>query len=222
MRKKYEAVLFDLDGTILDSFDLHSKVYYCMFQEKGYPTTMEQVRKHIGNTMECVLDGCGIPKEAQPEIVQEVDNYYINCEEDLMENLVLEEQVIDVIEFLKREGIKTGIVTNSKHALLMEIIRINKAEAYFDLLDGARADSLNKKVRCAGSIRKLGVTPNTVLYVGDTGHDIDLARECGMDICIVWHHFGWEKDYDMLVKEGRPDYVVDELKEILLIVTGAM
>ena len=208
---KYEAILFDWDGTLVDSFAFHSTVTHRFLLSRGFSVTIEQVEKHIGNTMDCVLDGCGVPKEMQPEVVNAFDHYYINDAGGLLRATVIDESVAPLLYGLRRAGRKTGVVTNSKHALVKELIRLNRMEACFDAVSGANADSLNKEIRCADVIRGLGASPARTLYVGDTRYDIMLAKKCGMDSCIVRHEIGWESDYAALEEEFRPTFVVDTL-----------
>lgn len=208
MTRPYNAVLFDLDGTLLDSFQFHSEVTYRYLISKGYNPTKQQVSSHIGNTLECVLSGCDVPSLEQASLVQQFDAFYIHQSEDLLQKLKLEPQAVLLVRALKEAGIKTGIVTNSKHALVEEILRQNGLLPYFDILSGATEHSLNKESRCHDVLRELCVLPEKTLYVGDTRYDIMLARQCGMDVCILDHKIGWESDYEQLAQEFAPDYVV--------------
>ena len=213
-RNKYEAILFDWDGTLVDSFGFHCAVTRGFLMSRGFGVTKEQVAQNIGNTMECVLDGCGVPKGMQPEIVKAFDDYYICDADGLLKEVRINEDVLSLLGSLRRAGRKTGVVTNSKHALLRALIRLNRMEAYFDSVSGAEADSLNKETRCSDVIRGLGASPDRTLYVGDTRYDIMLAKKCGMDSCIVCHRIGWEKDYAALAEKYRPTYVVNTLRDV--------
>lgn len=218
MQKKYEAVLFDLDGTLVDSFAFHSEVTYRFLTNQGFQVDREQVKRNIGNTIEHVLNGCHIPRECQPGIIREFDAYYVTHAADLLERVVFEPSGLKLVKRLKNAGIKTGIVTNSKQALVEEIIRRNHAEALFDIASGAETDSINKESRCKDVLTALRAAADRTLYVGDTKYDVRLAGKCGMDVCILCHEFGWEKDYAALREMYHPEYMADSLAKIVELV----
>lgn len=213
MKKKYEAVLFDLDGTLVDSFAFHSEATYRFLTSKGFQVSRKQVRRNIGNTIEYVLRGCLVPEIFWNEIIREFDNYYVVHAEALLDQVFFEPGGLEVLNQLKKAKIRTGIVTNSKQALTEEIISRNHAGALFDIVSGAEEDSLNKESRCQKVLTDLGVSADRTLYVGDTGYDVRLARKCGMDICILSHKIGWEKDYSTFRTAYQPDYMAGSLME---------
>ncbi len=213
-QNKYDAILFDWDGTLADSFDFHCEVTRRFLKSRGFEATREQVAKNIGNTMECVLDGCGVPKEMQPEIVNAFDRYYLNDAGSMLKEIGIARGAVSLLSGLRRAGKKTGVVTNSKHALIKELVRLNHTEECLDVINGAHADSLNKETRCLDVIGGLGVLPARTLYVGDTRYDIMLAQKCGMDSCIVKHEIGWEKYYAVLAEELHPTYTAVSLSGV--------
>ncbi|MEG1524690.1 MAG: HAD-IA family hydrolase [Clostridia bacterium] len=216
--KKYRGVLFDLDGTLVDSFDFHSQIICQYLLRLGYRVDIRQVSMNIGNTMTCVLDGCGVAQKEQPTIVCEIDDFYLHS--DQLRHLALVPGARELLAELKRCAVKTGILSNSKQALVEMIVRQNQAEKLFDLIDGATAQALNKETRCALAMRELGLRADQVLYVGDTRHDIRLARSFGMDVCIINGPIGWEEDYGNLIETQHPEYVVKHIGSVWEAVGG--
>jgi len=218
--KRYDAVLFDLDGTLVDSFAFHSKVIQGFLKTRGYCPPLEQIEKNIGNTIKSVLDGCGVPAAAQQPLIQGLDEYYINSAKDLIGGIHLEKGARELLQRMKEQNIKAGVLTNSKHVLAEMIIRKNGVQQFFVVVDGATDRSLDKQTRCPKILVKLSVAANRCLYVGDTRYDMELARECGMDVCIIRSRIGWEADYDAFIRTHAPEYVATGFEDVAEIILG--
>lgn len=214
--KPYRAVLFDMDGTLIDSFRFHAQVICDCLCGYGYDVDVREVESRIGNTMACVLDGCNVPRQEQPSIINGIDKYYLTSPG--LAEIRFAAGTIQVLKEMKDNGVKTGILSNSKQVLVEAIVWQNHAERLFGNLFGATSDSINKEERCRQAISAMGVSGQDILYVGDTINDVRLARNFGFDSCIIRNKIGWEPDYDSMISEMNPEYVIHEiamLREIL-------
>lgn len=207
--KPYRAVLFDMDGTLIDSFRFHAQVIYSCLRGYGYAVELRQVEKNIGNTITCVLDGCGVPRGEQQTIIDGLDDFYLTSAGT--GDIQFIPGVACLLAELKKNGVQTGILSNSKQALVDAIVSRNGASGLVDHVFGATSDTIDKEQRCRLAFHKMGLSARDVLYVGDTVHDVRLARNAGMDICILRSPIGWELDYERLISSSRPDFVCDSI-----------
>ena len=207
--KPYRAVLFDMDGTLIDSFRFHAQVICDCLRHHGYPVELLQVEQNIGNTITCVLDGCGVPCAEQQSIIDGLDERYLAFIGT--SDISFVPGAAALFTELKRNCIQTGILSNSKQVLVEAIVKMNGSVDLIDHVYGATGDSIDKEERCDQAFLNMGVHARDVLYIGDTVHDVRLARKTGMDICILRSHIGWEPDYDRLISSARPEYVCDDI-----------
>ena len=178
-----EAVIFDLDGTLLYTLeDLKNSTNFAL-REFGYPErTLEEVRQFVGNGVRKLIERA-VPDGTDTGITEEVlrvfkENYgqnMYNCTKpyNSIEKLLLE---------LKQNGLKTAVVSNKFDLAVKELCK-----KYFgDLIDVAigQRDDVPKKPAPDGvltAIEELGVKRENCIYVGDSDVDIYTAKNAGIE-----------------------------------------
>ena len=213
----YKYIFFDLDGTLTDSKE---GIFNCLryaFETLGDPVPEEAVlRKFIGPPLQDGFQEYYGFSEAQAD---EAVLYY----RERFRNVgIFENGVYDGIEEMlkaaKQSGKKLALAT-SKPQHFAEIIMNHYGLAqYIDVLVGSRGDGQTK----ADVIRQVFVeagldetTKKQAIMVGDRLHDIEGAKECGIDSLGV--RFGYAKENEL--ENAGADYIVatpQELKEFIL------
>ncbi len=197
----YKTVIFDLDGTLLDTLeDLTDSVNYAL-TVMGYPLrTIDEIRKFVGNGVEKLM------KRAVPEgtTQHEFDRcfslfkeYYNQHSQDKTKPY---DGVISLMRRLKEKGIKMAIVSNKLHEAVLDLRDI----FFDDVIEVAIGDmpELKRKPEpdsCFKALEMLGSSVEEAVYVGDSEVDIATARNAGLPcIAVLWGF----RDREFLISKG--------------------
>ncbi len=211
----YSTVIFDLDGTLLDTLDDLANAVNAALIECGLPVrTREEVRSFVGNGIVKLMERA--TGEASPALFARALAYFkeyygAHCEE----NTKPYEGICELLQECKARGIKTAVVSNKADFAVQRLVH-----TYFDgLLLAAVGENEEGGVRKKPApdslfavMERLGATPTETVYVGDSEVDIQTAQNAGVDcISVTWG----VKDREFLLKNGGTR-LVDAPKEVLV------
>lgn len=197
----YKAVIFDLDGTLLDTLgDLHAAVNHAL-RAFGFPErSLEEVRRFIGNGVVKLMQRStpeNTDEETDRKCLEAFREYYLVHMRDMT---VPYEGVIHLIENLREKGIRTAVVSNKLHQAVAEL-----CEDYFPgLIDHAIGVSDEKErkpspVNVFRAMEKMGVRADECIYVGDSEVDIQTSHNAGVKcIGVTWGF----RDREELIEAG--------------------
>lgn len=207
-----KAVIFDLDGTLLDTLgDLASSVNFAL-RECGYPErTVDEVRSFIGNGV-IMLMRRSVPKgtnEADEKACfEKFRAYYLEHMEDTTAPY---DGVNELIEKLSARGIKTAVVSNKLDAGVKGL-----CEKYFPGLTcafGVNNESERKPApaNVFKALSKLKVEKSEALYVGDSEVDVQTAQNAGLEMAgVTWGY----RSRETLVSSGA-NHIVEKPEKLL-------
>lgn len=182
---KYRAILFDLDGTLLNTLeDLRDALNYALAGH-GYPTrTLEEVRRFVGNGMAKLIER-SVPVGAETAPVLETFLPYYQAHS--MDKTRPYDGVGTLLDSLKGRGAAMAIVTNKAHAAAVPLC--GRFFPQVDTVVGAREGVPTKPqsdmIRLA--MTELGASAEETVYVGDSEVDLATARNAGLDyVCVTW------------------------------------
>ena len=184
---KDTAILFDLDGTLLDTLEDLADATNHIMEQFGFPKrTIEEVRRFVGNGAKRLIVQA-IPEDASPEIAEEAfqafQHYYrANCQHRTRPY----EGIPEVLEQLKNEGYPMAIVSNKPDAAVQPL-----RDLYFPGLyaQGEQPGCPRKPApdMVFRAAKALGVAPEHCIYVGDSEVDVITAKNAGMKcISVLW------------------------------------
>ena len=208
-----DAILFDLDGTILDTLeDLRDAVNYAI-SEFGYnKISKEDVRKNIGNGILMLIKRCvNFNLENIDVMHQKFKEYYFkNCNVHTKPY----PYIYELLDYIKGKNIKMGVVTNKVYTAAKELID-SHFDGYFDLVLGDQMNiGLNRKPDpniIYYAMNKLGAkNKNKVLYIGDS--DVDIETVANANILGAFVSYGY-RDKELLLEKS--DKVFDDIKALL-------
>jgi len=208
------GVLFDLDGTLVDSIDL---IVACF--DHTYHT-------HLGATLsrEAIVATIGRPliealEDAAPGRASELFATYAAYNE-AHHDLLLRPypRAIDAARALHTRGLPLGIVTSKRRAGLWRALRLYELEPLFPVLVALEDTERHKPAPdplLAGA-RRLGLPPSHVLYVGDSVYDVRAARAAGMPVAAALWGAGTADELRALA----PDLLLTAPDELLAVGVG--
>lgn len=207
------TVIFDLDGTLLNTIeDLADGVNHAL-EEYGYPSrSIEEVTAFVGNGIMNLIDLSMPGGKNNPdfyEVFGEFKSYY---SEHCMEKTRPYDGITELLKELSARRIKTAIVSNKNDAAVKRL-----ADKYFSgYINLAVGERENVKRKPAPDVifevlNEVGSAVDECIYVGDSDVDIRTAQNAEMDCVIVDWGF---RNRDFLVKNGA-NVIISEPKELI-------
>lgn len=205
-----KAVLFDLDGTLLDTNELIYNSFDKTFKDKlGMELKREEIVDFFGRPL-----GDPFKKHAKEEDVADLVAYYREYNEAIHDTMCFAfDGVKELLTSLKDKKIKMGIVTSKRAELAIRGMKIAGIYDFMDIIITPESTELHKPNPdpALKACSELGIEPNEAIMVGDSHYDIYCGKSAGCKTCAVSYTFiGMDK-----LKESEPDYFIDKPIDIL-------
>ena len=214
--KKYDTIIFDFDGTLLDTLkDLMISVNFVLDKYDFPFRNIDEIRRFVGNGVARLIElaipeGLNNPKYEEC-LVDFRDHYSVN----MQNNTDSYEGINEILEQLSKEGYKIGVASNKFDEALKELNKVYFGE-YIKVAIG-QSEKIRKKPApdiVFKVLEELGSTVDKAIYVGDSEVDVKTAKNSGL-ICVgvTWGF----RDKEVLEREGA-DYIIDRPKQLLKII----
>lgn len=212
-----KAVLFDLDGTLADTLADLAAAANSALEKCGYPAREpEEYRMLIGDGLRNMLKRA-LPEGADNREVDRMLPYYFErYDEYYADKTALYGGVGELLKELKAGGIKLGVVTNKTHDMANKLVEA-LCPGVFGIVLGQREGVPIKPdpAQLFAGMERLGAGKENCAFVGDSGVDINTAKNAGvLSVGVTWGYRSREE-----LEGCGADFVVDEAEEILKIVT---
>lgn len=183
----YQTILFDMDGTVLDTlYDLWSSTNVVL-REMGYPErTMDEIRSYVGNGARNQLrralpEGSG--EETVDEALARYQPYYAaHCREHTKPY----DGVLEMLRSLGASGRKLAVVSNKPD----KAVKLLSEEHFGTLIPVAIGETPQRRRKPApdtveSALEALGATKDGTVYVGDSEVDVETAKNAGLPLIAV-------------------------------------
>lgn len=212
-------ILFDLDGTLIDSLGAISFHLNKVLVKHGCDQIpIERVRALIGNSSRYLVDhalaetGCEkMSQEEREDVLQEYNcSYYL----DPVIKTVVYPGIANLLIKLKDKGHLLGILSNKPDEIVKNIVREIFGDIYFDVVRGFLEDVPRKPdpASLLAMIKDMNVFPKNVIYIGDSEVDAELGKRAGVKTLLVSYGFRDKADLEKEEYDALFDSV-DELSD---------
>lgn len=203
-----QAVLFDWDGTLLDSADADSSAYLAMFRELGIPWGLNELAKHYSPNWHHVYRAAKIPRSKWDIADKLWAKHYVHHQPKLVSG------ARHVLAWVARRY-QLGLVTSGDR------VRVGRQLRYFRLtrLFATRVcagDTPQKKPHPAPlrlALKQMSLNPAACVYVGDSPHDLEMSERAGVRAIGVIGSFPTEAG----LRAAKPEFLLNSLKELLAV-----
>lgn len=209
---KYKLIIFDMDGTILDTLrDLADALNYAL-AESAYPLrTIEEVRRFIGNGVRKLVERgmpAGADEKAREKVYDDFNRYYrIHCSDHTRPY----EGIETLLSALRKAGCLTAVVSNKADYGVQQLCA-QFFDGLFDLAAGEREGIAKKPAPdlVNAVLRELKISREEAVYIGDSEVDLETAANAGMNcITVSWGFRG-----EAFLREHKAPLVVNSMEEL--------
>ena len=205
-----KAVLFDVDGTLLDTTEYIYQAFEYTLGEHGVRMTREEMKKHMGKLLREMYRIYA--PEHDSEMLAKTHHEY---QKDKGHLAIPFPRVEETLSELRGKKIKLAAVTNRYKASSHGTLRSSGLMKFFDVV--VTADEVkNAKPHpepFLKALTELNVSAHDALVVGDTKNDVEAAKSAGIKVIAV--SYGFE---GTAIEKTAPDYIVHDIKDIVPIV----
>jgi phosphoglycolate phosphatase len=200
MDSKIDTVIFDLDGTLLDTLgDLADSVNYALGKYDMPLKSIEQVKSYVGNGIRKLMIRSVPDGEDNPLFEDAFKTFREYYNEHCNDKTKPYDGILELISRLKDRGYSLAIVSNKVDSAVKSLCR-----RYFKDIEVAIGDREGMKIKPAPdsvflALGELGKTKENAVYVGDSDVDLETAKNSGLEcISVLWGF----RDREFLLDHG--------------------
>lgn len=208
MIKNIQTILFDLDGTLINTNELILESFNHTFNHFGLSFTRDELVKFNGPPLRETFQK--LDKDRAEDMIKVYREHNLNHHEAYVTPFP---NVIETIERLQERQINLGIVTTKMKHSVKKGLEVTGLTPYFQTVvtldDVVHAKPHPEPVLKA--MHELGGTRETTLMIGDNSHDINAGHHAGVKTAgVAWAQRGKE-----FLHELEPTYMLDDMTDIL-------
>ena len=212
----YQAVLFDLDGTLTDTLKDIADAMNRTLTKHGLPVwPVDDYRYMVGNGARMLAKRAVKGHEEQLDAV--FDDYMADYFQHKYDSTAPYPGIQDMLKNLEAKGMKLCVLSNKPHQDTLGVIRRYFPDVPFDIVQGQLPD-VPLKPDPTAALRiadRLSIPPERFLYLGDTAVDMECARRAGMaGIGVLW---GFRKEDEL--RQAGASFIISRPGELLSLIS---
>ncbi len=208
---KWDAILFDVDGTLIDSIPFIVECFQHAFTRQfGHPWEEADIMAGIGTPLESYFKTQWSAEEAHELMATYLEYNLAN----LHHGIGIFNHVPEMLERLRGFGLPIGIVTSKRLAALLPTLQDFDLASYFDLIITKEDTQLHKPnpEPLFEAMNRLGLSqPGRIIYVGDSIHDLECAVRAGCQPVMV----GWTRMPKNALQQAYPAIWIEHPNDLI-------
>ena len=216
---KYDLVIFDLDGTLMDTSKSITKTVNSAMEELGKKQySIDECVKFVGGGVSGLARNI-LGKEKYTDVTNEEMEKVIRKYYDIYFDYGVEpyEGIPELLDFLEQNGVKKGIVTNKDHETALFAVDKKLSKWKFDGIFGSNEKEYPNKpnpYNVDKMAQNLNISKEKILFVGDMLVDVNTAKNAGIDIVYCKWGFGEVKGEDGIDEDVKVSSVQEIIERI--------
>lgn len=204
-----DTILFDLDGTLIDSNQLIIDSFKAVF-DKQYPNLKVSEAEYVSFIGPTLWESFGKYEKDPVKVDALVQLYKVHNKNNHDGAIKPFPHAVDLLRTLKQRGYKVGVASSKMHEVVNQGLRISGLIDFVDVVVGMDDVTLHKPnpESLFKALELLG--GNKAIYIGDHPNDIKAGKNANMTTIGV--SYTWHLDK---LKEANPDYLINDLMEVL-------
>ncbi len=210
------TVLFDLDGTLIDSVRLILDSYHHTLAAHGLPPkTDEEWLRGVGTPLTVQFAEWRDDPGTLEALIATYREYNLKHHDQMVR---VYPGVVDAVREIREAGVRTGLVTSKNRRGALRGLTLVRLETMMDVL--VCSDEVTNPKPHPEPVEKamglLGADPATTVYVGDSIHDMQSGRAAGVrTVAVLWGPFGRSH-----LEGAKPDYWIETPEQLVDLVKG--
>ncbi len=203
------AVLFDLDGVLIDSIKIHCRTYIIAMQKNGLNPDVEKMKRLFGEKAEVIIRKSCNRKLSSIELKRILDEKNRLYEQELVREKPIMGGAREILEWCKQNRLKIGLGTGTRRKnveLFLEILGMNPFDAIVTASDVSNAKP-DPEIWIK-TLKKLDVPPENAVVLEDAILGIKAAKRAGLRVIALPGTFD-----EKALKSAGADWVVKNLNE---------
>lgn len=187
----YQAVLFDLDGTLLNTLADLGNATNRVLAARGFPThPLDAYRYFVGDGARILVTRALPPANRDEQTIQDcLDGFRADYDQNWQVATQPYDGIAEMLDALTARGLKLAVLTNKPHEFTQRCVEELLPRWTFEAVLGQR-EGFPRKPDPAGALEianRLQIPPANFLYLGDTAVDMQTARAAGMfPVGVLW------------------------------------
>lgn len=186
---KKDIIIFDLDGTLLDTLEGLQEGFNYAINNFGYPSrSIDEIRTFVGNGVEKALSLCVDNRANTEELKLILGSFKSYYQKNMNKTTKVYSGIIELLVDLKQRGYKIAVVSNKYD----DAVKLACSHFFGELVDVAigEGNGIERKPNPIGVIKAIEILNSSIeksIYVGDSEVDILTAKNCGIPcISVLW------------------------------------
>lgn len=218
----FRVVIFDLDGTLVDSLADVASAVNAVLAEAGVPAVpRESWHSLLGQGARIrmktafAINGITLPDDELDRCVRQFRSVYSH---KILDQTKPFEGALETVRRLDGLGVKVGVCTNKDEAAARDILAAFGLSAHIAAVAGPDTYGVQKPHpdHVLKLLETLGVEPAEAILVGDSEHDVEAARNAGIPVAFVTWGYGEASSSD-----DGPDFMIDRFSELIPAISAA-